>query len=42
MDFLADECCDGSLVKKLRQTGHNVLYIFESNRDAAFDYVARI
>ena len=39
MDFLADECCDGRLVEKLRQSGHDVLYIFESNRGAADDII---
>ncbi|HET6528297.1 MAG TPA: DUF5615 family PIN-like protein [Balneolaceae bacterium] len=29
MKFLADECCDASLVKELRHAGHNVLYVME-------------
>lgn len=30
MKFLADECCDAKLVKKLRDAGHNVLYVMEN------------
>ena len=39
MEFLADECCDQGLVEKLRQSGHDVFYVFESNRGAADDDV---
>jgi len=37
MDFLADECCDRGLVERLRQSGHDVVYVFESRRGAADD-----
>jgi len=32
--FLADECCDASLVEHLREDGHDVLYAVESMRGA--------
>lgn len=34
MKFLADECCDASLVEALRADGHNVLYAVESLKGA--------
>jgi len=34
MKFLADECCDASLVEALREDGHDVLYVLESLRGA--------
>jgi predicted nuclease of predicted toxin-antitoxin system len=39
MKLLADECCDRGLVEELRQSGHDVLYIFESNRGAGDDNI---
>ena len=30
MKFLADECCDASLVSALRADGHDVLYVLET------------
>lgn len=32
MNFLADECCDTALVEKMRNAGHDVLYVMESDR----------
>ena len=32
MHFLADECCDASLVHALRNVGHDVFYVMESSR----------
>ena len=32
MKFLADECCDSSLVAQLREEGHNVSYVAEEKR----------
>jgi predicted nuclease of predicted toxin-antitoxin system len=32
--FLADECCDASLVAALREQGHDVLYAIEKLRGA--------
>ena len=32
MKFLADECCDASLVSSLRSDGHDVLFAVESLR----------
>ena len=29
MELLADECCDRGLVEELRQSGHDVFYVFE-------------
>lgn len=37
MKFLADECCDASLVEALRQDGHDVVYAVESLRGATDD-----
>ena len=37
MEFLADECCECGLVEKLRQSGRDVLYVFESKRGATDD-----
>ena len=34
MKFLADECCDASLVASLRGDGHDVLYQLEENAGA--------
>lgn len=34
MRLLADECCDAGLVVALRQAGHDVDYVFESQRGA--------
>ena len=34
MKFLADECCDASLVEHLREDGHDVVYVVESMRGA--------
>ena len=39
MEFLVDECCDRGLVKELRQSGHDVLYVFESKRGATDDNI---
>jgi len=39
MEFLADECCDRDFVEELRQSGHDVLYIFELKRGATDDEV---
>ena len=39
MEFLADEYCDHGLIEKLRQSGHDVIYFFESSRGAADDDV---
>jgi predicted nuclease of predicted toxin-antitoxin system len=39
MEFLADECCDRGRVEELRQSGHDVLYVFESRRGATDDEV---
>ena len=36
MKFLADECCDNSMVKGLREMGYDVLYVQE-NRSGATD-----
>ncbi len=35
MKFLADECCDAGLVAALREDGHDVSYVFETQRGAA-------
>ncbi len=35
MKFLADECCDAGLVDALRTDGHDVSYVFETQRGAA-------
>ena len=39
MKFLADECCDFALVEEIRQSGHDVFYVFDSIRGAAADDV---
>jgi len=39
MEFLADECCNLGLVEKLRLSGHDVLYVFESKRGATDDEI---
>lgn len=32
MNFLADECCDAGLVRKLRNEGYDVFYVMEHGR----------
>lgn len=39
MRFLADEGCDGTLVRLLRERGHNVVHIAETNIGATDDAV---
>ena len=34
MKFLADECCEASLIAHLRKDGHDVVYVLESMRGA--------
>ena len=41
MKFLADECCDASLVEHLREDGHDVVYVVESMRGATDAEVLR-
>ena len=39
MKFLADECCDRSLVEDLRKAGYDVRYVLESDPGASDDEV---
>jgi len=39
MKLLADECCDTGLVQKLRELGHDVLYIAESGSGSSDEQV---
>ena len=39
MKFLADECCDASLVSALRIDGHDVSYVLEVSPGATDDEV---
>jgi hypothetical protein len=39
MKFLADECCNASLVTSLRDHGHDVLYIQEEKPGATDEEV---
>ena len=39
MKFLADECCDSSLVAQLREEGHNVSYVAEEKAGATDDTI---
>jgi predicted nuclease of predicted toxin-antitoxin system len=39
MRFLADECCDASLVYALRAGGHDVLYVVETMSGAEDDAI---
>ena len=39
MKFLADECCDHGLVKALRQSGNDELFVLESKPGATDDDV---
>jgi len=39
LKFLADECCDASLVVSLRAAGHDVTYVTEQNAGSSDDEV---
>jgi predicted nuclease of predicted toxin-antitoxin system len=39
--FLADECCDLELVSLLRNAGHDVQYVLETQRGGSDDVVLR-
>jgi hypothetical protein len=38
--FLADECCPAIVVRRLRESGHDVVYALETFPGAADDFIA--
>ena len=42
LKFLADECCDASLVTALRADGRDVLYILENKAGTSDDEVLQV